>query len=117
MFAIGVFPVSCGGDIAFRLGIAQIAVKCMLAREDADGMLANAKARNLSQDNDVLDTWFSSALWPFSTLGWPERNGGFEAFLSDRCACNRLRYHLFLGSADDLHGAWSLRSKFRLRMC
>merc|ERR1712146_585332 len=26
----------------------------------------------LSQDKDVLDTWFSSALWPFSTLGWPE---------------------------------------------
>jgi valyl-tRNA synthetase len=28
---------------------------------------------DLSQDPDVLDTWFSSALWPFSTLGWPER--------------------------------------------
>ncbi|MCP4981959.1 MAG: valine--tRNA ligase, partial [Gammaproteobacteria bacterium] len=28
----------------------------------------------LSQDEDVLDTWFSSALWPFSTLGWPDRN-------------------------------------------
>jgi valyl-tRNA synthetase len=28
----------------------------------------------LTQDEDVLDTWFSSALWPFSTLGWPERN-------------------------------------------
>ena len=30
------------------------------------------EARPLSQDDDVLDTWFSSALWPFSTLGWPE---------------------------------------------
>jgi len=28
---------------------------------------------NLEQDSDVLDTWFSSALWPFSTLGWPEK--------------------------------------------
>jgi valyl-tRNA synthetase len=28
---------------------------------------------SLKQDEDVLDTWFSSALWPFSTLGWPER--------------------------------------------
>ena len=27
----------------------------------------------LDQDEDVLDTWFSSALWPFSTLGWPEQ--------------------------------------------
>ncbi len=32
---------------------------------------ANA-GRNLKQDEDVLDTWFSSALWPFSTLGWPD---------------------------------------------
>jgi valyl-tRNA synthetase len=29
---------------------------------------------SLRQDDDVLDTWFSSALWPFSTLGWPEKN-------------------------------------------
>ncbi|MGT2334068.1 class I tRNA ligase family protein [Staphylococcus aureus] len=27
---------------------------------------------NWQQDEDVLDTWFSSALWPFSTLGWPD---------------------------------------------
>ena len=31
------------------------------------------KVVELSQDEDVLDTWFSSALWPFSTLGWPEK--------------------------------------------
>ena len=30
----------------------------------------------LRRDDDVLDTWFSSALWPFSTLGWPEPNAG-----------------------------------------
>jgi len=30
------------------------------------------QSKNISQDEDVLDTWFSSALWPFSTLGWPE---------------------------------------------
>jgi valyl-tRNA synthetase len=34
----------------------------------------------LSQDNDVLDTWFSSALWPFSTLGWPEQTDALKAF-------------------------------------
>jgi valyl-tRNA synthetase len=28
---------------------------------------------DLRRDEDVLDTWFSSALWPFSTLGWPEK--------------------------------------------
>ncbi|MES9972392.1 MAG: valine--tRNA ligase, partial [Candidatus Thiodiazotropha sp.] len=34
----------------------------------------------LSQDEDVLDTWFSSALWPFSTLGWPEDTERLKAF-------------------------------------
>ena len=34
----------------------------------------------LNQDEDVLDTWFSSALWPFSTLGWPEKTERFEKF-------------------------------------
>jgi len=34
----------------------------------------------LDQDNDVLDTWFSSALWPFSTLGWPEKTGTLKTF-------------------------------------
>ena len=32
------------------------------------------------QDDDVLDTWFSSALWPFSTMGWPERTAELEKF-------------------------------------
>jgi valyl-tRNA synthetase len=34
----------------------------------------------LTQDDDVLDTWFSSGLWPFSTLGWPERTPELERF-------------------------------------
>ena len=34
----------------------------------------------LRQDEDVLDTWFSSALWPFSTLGWPEKTRELETF-------------------------------------
>ena len=34
----------------------------------------------LMQDEDVLDTWFSSALWPFSSLGWPEKTPDFEQF-------------------------------------
>jgi valyl-tRNA synthetase len=34
----------------------------------------------LRQDDDVLDTWFSSALWTFSTLGWPEKNADLSAF-------------------------------------
>ncbi len=36
--------------------------------------------KNIEQDPDVLDTWFSSALWPFSTLGWPDRTGDLKLF-------------------------------------
>lgn len=35
---------------------------------------------NLTQDEDVLDTWFSSWLWPFATLGWPEKNDDLKHF-------------------------------------
>ena len=35
---------------------------------------------HIHQDEDTLDTWFSSALWPFSTLGWPEKTKDFEYF-------------------------------------
>ncbi len=37
-------------------------------------------ASELIQDEDVLDTWFSSALWPFSTLGWPDKTGDLKTF-------------------------------------
>ena len=35
-------------------------------------------SKNIHQDEDVLDTWFSSALWPFSTLGWPDKNSELD---------------------------------------
>ncbi|APH14728.1 valine--tRNA ligase [Clostridium sporogenes] len=37
-------------------------------------------SEKLEQDNDVLDTWFSSALWPFSTLGWPDKTPDLKYF-------------------------------------
>ncbi len=37
-------------------------------------------AKELTQDQDTLDTWFSSALWPFSTLGWPEKTDDLKIF-------------------------------------
>ncbi len=40
-----------------------------------------AGGKPVTQDNDVLDTWFSSALWPFSTLGWPEQTPELERYL------------------------------------
>ena len=48
------------------------------SREEAQRL---AGERALAQDEDVLDTWFSSALWPFSTLGWPEETPELATFL------------------------------------
>ncbi len=41
---------------------------------------AHCGSKNIEQDPDVLDTWFSSGLWPFSTLGWPEETPDFKYF-------------------------------------
>ena len=43
-----------------------------VSREDAT-VCAHCGSKNIRRDEDVLDTWFSSALWPFSTMGWPEK--------------------------------------------
>ncbi|MBI5571066.1 MAG: valine--tRNA ligase [Desulfomonile tiedjei] len=40
---------------------------------------------HLNQETDVLDTWFSSALWPFSTMGWPEKTKLLETFYPTSC--------------------------------
>ncbi len=50
-----------------------------VAREDPSEC-ASCGSRNIRQDADVLDTWFSSALWPFSTLGWPDETDDLKAF-------------------------------------
>ncbi|CAM3008422.1 valine--tRNA ligase [Hathewaya histolytica] len=41
---------------------------------------SKCKSKNIKQDEDVLDTWFSSALWPFSTLGWPDNTEDLKYF-------------------------------------
>ena len=41
---------------------------------------AHCGSGNITQDPDTLDTWFSSALWPFSTLGWPEETADFKHY-------------------------------------
>ncbi len=47
---------------------------------EAPEKCASCSNRSLEQETDVLDTWFSSALWPFSTLGWPERTEELKTF-------------------------------------
>ena len=45
----------------------------MVVTKDAVCTCPKCSSKNIHQDEDTLDTWFSSALWPFSTLGWPEQ--------------------------------------------
>ncbi len=51
--------------------------KLTVAIADPD-RCAHCGSAEIRQDEDVLDTWFSSALWPFSTLGWPEKTSDLE---------------------------------------
>jgi valyl-tRNA synthetase len=60
---------------------------CFVGRDEADARARNGIANDivLTRDNDVLETWFSSALWPISTMGWPDadamRERGFADFV------------------------------------
>jgi valyl-tRNA synthetase len=53
--------------------------RCIVARS-LEEAVAEAGTDRLTQDPDVLDTWFSSALWPFSTLGWPDDTPDLRTF-------------------------------------
>jgi len=50
-----------------------------VAREDASAC-SHCGGSHIKQDEDVLDTWFSSALWPFSTLGWPDQTADLSKY-------------------------------------
>lgn len=59
------------------------------------------------QDEDVLDTWFSSALWPFSTLGWPEKSADLQRYFPND----------LLITAYDIIFFWVARMAFQTRYC
>jgi valyl-tRNA synthetase len=54
--------------------------KVYVARDEAEAQ-AQAPGKTLRRDEDVLDTWYSSALVPFSTMGWPEKTHDFDLYL------------------------------------
>ena len=58
--------------------------KEIISREDVTEC-PHCHSQNLEQDSDVLDTWFSSWLWPFSTLGWPEKSKDLSRFFPTSC--------------------------------
>lgn len=62
---------------------------------------------NWQQDEDVLDTWFSSALWPFSTLGWPEETPDLERYFPNDV----------LVTGYDIIFFWVARMAFQTRYC
>jgi valyl-tRNA synthetase len=61
-------------DEALAEALAFYVVNDVLTKQEADTIAKDPQRRAsfLTRDEDVLDTWFSSALWPFSTLGWPD---------------------------------------------
>jgi valyl-tRNA synthetase len=56
----------------------------VLVSKTAPSECTRCKSKNLKQDEDVLDTWFSSWLWPFSTFGWPQKTPELERFYPTR---------------------------------
>ncbi len=60
-----------------RFVVAETPEKALAMAQEIDPTVT---ATDLKQDEDVLDTWFSSWLWPFSTLGWPEQTKDLETF-------------------------------------
>ena len=62
---------------------------------------------NVEQDPDTLDTWFSSALWPFSTLGWPENTADLERYFPNDV----------LVTGYDIIFFWVARMAFQTRYC
>ena len=54
--------------------------KEVIVAREAPTKCTKCPSGDLRQDPDVLDTWFSSGLWPFSTLGWPEKTPDFERY-------------------------------------
>ena len=54
--------------------------KTYVAESEAEAQKQAGPSVTLARDEDVLDTWFSSALWPFTTLGWPEKTAELEFY-------------------------------------
>jgi valyl-tRNA synthetase len=69
-------------DEALSEALAFYVVNDVLTEEEADKIAESSdrRATFLKRDEDVLDTWFSSALWPFSTLGWPEETAELKRY-------------------------------------
>ncbi len=77
--ATGVSPDSSGGDTGSRHITVRSAGRPWWQKK-CPKVCPKCGCTHLNQDPDTLDTWFSSALWPFSTLGWPEKTEDLDYF-------------------------------------
>ncbi len=98
----GASRASSGGGTRSRSGRAPTGTSPARGRRPT--ACAECGSGELERDPDVLDTWFSSALWPFATLGWPEQTPELGALLPGRRQRHRARDHPPLGEPDDLLG-------------
>ncbi len=71
-------PESKAGRLTASLENHDIVHACI--RDEADALAVHLESAGYQRQSDVLDTWFSSALWPHSTLGWPEKTPELEYF-------------------------------------
>ena len=92
----GASRASCGGATRSRSGTAATRPTSATTAPEGDGW---------ERDPDVLDTWFSSALWPFATLGWPERDARAAGLLPDRRPLDGARHPVPVGRAHGDDGA------------
>ncbi len=74
--------VALDEDEAFEQAVAHNVGQENLTADEAEALIndADKRALFLTRDEDVLDTWFSSALWPFSTMGWPDETDELKKF-------------------------------------
>ena len=79
----------------------ELFVAAAKTRAPKSAPLPPATPASLKRDEDVLDTWYSSALVPFSTLGWPAKTARAGSFPAQHGAGHGLRHHLLLGRPDD----------------
>ena len=68
---------------------------CALSEEKAQEISGNKK---LVRDTDVLDTWFSSGIWPIATLGWPSNNSELDKYFPTSVLVTGFDIFVFLGS-------------------
>ncbi len=97
---IPVWYCDCGETIVSK----KWALEDMLSvsRETSKRRCPKCKSSKLKRDEDVLDTWFSSALWPFATFGWPEKTKDLDYFYPTT----------FLSTARDIIYLWVARMIF-----